>query len=87
MAGLDAGRYTFPLDAPAHFESIEPLAQRLYDKMEHQDLSGDRWEDLDDDERWSYRVLVEHLLLTDDLVVAALNAMAPPPPDTQARRA
>lgn len=68
-------------------EAIEPLARRLYEKMEHQDPSGVPWRALDEDERWSYRVLVEHLLLADDLVVNALNAMAPRPLGTPARRA
>ncbi len=55
--------------------------------MEHQDPSGFRWDDLDEDERWSYRVLVEHLLLADDLVMAALNAMGPRPLGKEARQA
>ncbi len=72
---------------PSQAQAIEPLARRLFDKMEHQDPSGFRWDDLDEDERWSYRVLVEHLLLADDLVMAALNAMGPRPLGKEARQA
>lgn len=55
--------------------SIERLAIRLHDRMEHLDptLNGSKWGDLSDHEREFYRLCIEDLLMDEELILKGLS--------------